>query len=346
MNMSDESNDRKINMKMLAKELNLSIATVSRALKDSYEVSDQTKARVKEAAARFNYVVNTQASSLRSHKTYTLAIVVPEIGDSFFTQVINGIESVADKKKYRVLICMTHDSYEREMSVINELTNGRVDGVLISVASNTRDGDHFNALKRKGIPVVFFDRDFKEINAASVKTDDFESAYNATCHLLDKGCKKISLITVRGGVSIFSAREEGYRQALSDHHIDLGLPNIIHCANEHSADNIAMIRDHLLKARPDGLLLTVEHLSTDAYTACHLIGLKIPADIKIACFTTQLTAGILNPALTTIQQPAFEMGQKAAELLIEYLTYKYIQLENQHLVLPSKLILRDSTGLR
>lgn len=342
--MEDNTDGKKINMKALAKALNLSTATISKALRDSYDISAQTKARVKEAADRLNYVANPHASSLRKHLSNTIAIVIPEIADSFFSQVINGIESIAGREKYHFLIYLTHDSYEREVSILNEFTSGRVDGVLISVASNTSDTAHISKLQQAGIPIVFFDRDCAQLPAASVTTDDFNSAYTATSHLVEQRCKKISLITVQGYVSIFSSREEGYRKALIDHAIISNNSNIVYCANKYTNENVALISNHLESARPDGLLLTVEHLATSAYLACHQMNLLIPKDIKIVCFTNQITAPVLAPPLSTVLQPAYEMGQKAVGLLFEYLSHNYIKLEEEHFVLPSRLVIRESTG--
>jgi LacI family transcriptional regulator len=344
--MNDEINSEKVNMKTLAKELDLSIATISKALRDSYDISEKTKIRVREAASRLNYVANAHASSLRKHRSNTIAIVIPEIADSFFSQAINGIENITGKEKYHALIYLTHDSYEREVAILNEFSSGRVDGVLISIASNTSDTAHISKLQQAGIPIVFFDRDCEQILTASVKTDDFNSAYNATSHLIDRGCKNISLITVQGYVSIFSAREEGYKKALAEKGIKLDSSNLVHCINKHSEENIALIRDHLNKMQPDGLLLTVEHLATAAYLACQESKLNIPGDIKMICFTNQFTAPVLNPSLSTIQQPAYQMGLKAAELLFEHLSYKHIPLEKEHLVLPSLFVIRESTENR
>ena len=342
--MDDEINSEKINMKTLAKVLNLSIATVSKALRDSYDISEKTKVRVREAASRLNYVTNAYASSLRKHRSNTIAIVIPEIADSFFSQAINGIESITGKESYHSLIYLTHDSYEREVSILNEFTSGRVDGVLISVASNTHDTTHISKLQQAGIPIIFFDRDCEQIHTASIKTDDYNSAYNATCHLIERGCKNISLITVQGYVSIFAAREEGYKNALLENEIHPDKSSVLYCSNKYSEENIALIKDHLDKTKPDGLLLTVEHLATSVYLACLEIKLRIPKDIKIACFTNQVTAPVLNPPLTTILQPAYQMGQKAVEILFDYLSHKYTRPEDEHIIMPSKLVIRESTG--
>jgi LacI family transcriptional regulator len=342
--MTNETNNGKVNMKTLAKVLNLSTATISKALSDSHEISYETKQRVLDTAAQLNYVPNHFASSLRKRQSNTLAIVLPEIADSFFSQAINGIESIITKHNYHALIYLTHESYEREVHMFNELSGGRVDGVLMSVASGTKDTSHIKALQEAGIPVVFFDRICEEIPAAQIKTDDLHSAYVATCHLIDQGCKNISLVTIDGYPSIFQSREEGYTKALTEGSMNLQPQSILTLSNHHTQDNVSELVKHLQEHKPDGILATVEHLATTTYMACEETGLKIPQDVKVICFTNQITAPILNPPLTTIFQPAFEMGKQAAELLFAHFAGKQIQIEKEHIVIPSQLIARGSTA--
>lgn len=329
-------------MKTLARVLNLSTAAISKALQDSYEISQETKDRVFAAARELNYIPNPHASSLRKRSSNTIAVVLPEIADSFFSQAVNGIESVIGEHKYHTLIYLTHDSYEREVSMFNEMGNGRVDGVLMSVASNTKGTAHINNLQEAGIPIVFFDRVCDDLNAPMVTTDDFDSAYNATKHLLHAGCKTISLITIDGYPSIFKAREDGYRKALAEAGIEH--MNILTCANTHSTENVELIKSHLETIKPDGLLLTVEHLATTTYKACDELDLSVPEDVRIACFTNQITAGILNPPLTTITQPAYAMGKAAAKLLFRQLSGKPVDLDDKCVVIPSELVVRKSTA--
>jgi LacI family transcriptional regulator len=344
--MTDGTKSNKVNMKTLAKVLNVSIATISKALRDSHDIGDETKQRVIETARLLHYVPNPYASSLRKRSSNTIAIVIPEIADSFFSQAINGIESIVDQEKFHALIYLTHDSYEREAQMFNDLTSGRVDGILMSVASNTKDTQHIRNLQQAGgIPIVFFDRVCEDIPAAKIKTDDFNSAYMATSHLLDQGCKNISLVTIEGYPSILLAREEGYKKALAERNIEHKEHHIVSCSNKYTQENIAVLKDHMAKIKPDGIIATVEHLATATYLACEEMKLNIPHDIKVVCFTNQITAAILNPPLTTILQPAYDMGRKAAELLFWHLSGKYIQMEKENIVLPSKLVIRDSTRI-
>jgi len=338
-----EAKSNKVNMKTLAKVLNVSIATISKALRDSHDIGEETKQRVIETAKLLHYVPNPYASSLRKRSSNTIAIIIPEIADSFFSQAINGIESIVGQEKYHALIYLTHDSYEREAQMFNDLSSGRVDGVLMSVASNTKDIKHIQELQQAGVPIVFFDRVCEDIPTAKIKTDDFNSAYMATKHLLERGCKNISLVTIEGYPSILQAREGGYKKALTEHQIKHKEQNVISCSNKYNQENIAVLKEHITKIKPDGIIATVEHLATTTYLACEELKLNIPNDIKVVCFTNQITAAILNPSLTTVLQPAYDMGRKAAELLFGHLAGKPIQLEKENITLPSKLVVRDST---
>jgi LacI family transcriptional regulator len=341
--MTTGNKSDKVNMKTLARELNLSTATISKALRDSYDISTETKQRVLEAARRLNYVPNAYASSLRKQSSNTIAIIIPEIADSFFSQAINGIESVIAPKKYHALIYLTHDSYEREASMLDDLASGRVDGLIMSVASNTQDTSHIKTLQETGIPIVFFDRVCEDLTADKIVTDDFNSAHTAATHLLQAGCNNISLVTISGYPSILSAREQGYRKALADNGITSKDTGIVTCTNKYTNENVGIIKEHLRAMKPDGIIATVEHLATSTYIACDELKLQIPHDVKVVCFTNQITAAILNPPLTTILQPAYDMGKQAAEMLFGRLSGRLIEAE-QELVMPSQLVARASTA--
>ena len=204
-----------ITIKMLAKELNLSTAAVSKALRDSHEISERTKTRVLELAAALNYVPHPYAGSLREKKSNTIAVVIPEVADSFFSLALNGIESVAIENGYHALIYLTHERFEREKTILKDLESGRVDGVLMSVTMKTNTFDHLRTLN-KMIPIVFFDRVCEEIDTAKITTNDEECGYQATQHLIDSGCKKIAILSISESLSINAKRIQGYQQALLD----------------------------------------------------------------------------------------------------------------------------------
>lgn len=332
-----------ITIKILAKQLNLSTAAVSKALRDSHEISVVTKRRVQALAAALNYVPHPYAGSLREKKSKTIAVVIPEVADSFFSHALNGIEAVAIEKGYHALIYLTHESFEREKEILKDLESGRVDGVIMSLAMRTNSYDHISAL-HKAIPLVFFDRVCEEIDTAKITTNDYECGYQATQHLIEQGCKKIAILSISESLSISSKRMQGYQQALVDHQIPFHPGSIINY-NEGLTENKQLLKDVLVhKDRPDGIVATVSKMTTEFYLACMELRLRIPEDIKIICFSNDSTAAILNPSLTTITHPAFEMGKQAATILFNALKRKTSISGEESMMIPSQLFIRNSTG--
>jgi len=326
----------------LAKQLNLSVATISKALKDSHEISPETKQRVFELAKKLNYSPNPYASGLRKRSSRTIAVVLPEVADSFFSLAINGIESIAHDKGYHVLIYLTHESFEREEAILKEFQSGRVDGILISVSGETCNSDHIKEVVAAGMPLVFFDRICEDVETAKIVTDDFESGYKATCHLLNAGCKKIVYLSTSSSLSINNKRTEGYMQALSENGFKNAI-DIVSCTGNSEA-NYQIIRDLLeSKNRPDGLIASVEKLTTPIYLACRELNISIPKNLKVISFTNLQAALILTPTLTTVTQPAFEMGKTAASLLFKAIEQKNFDLSKERIVIPSVLAERSST---
>lgn len=334
-------------MELLAKEMNLSISTVSKALRDSYEISPETKRKVLEMARQLDYIPNPYASSLRRKKSNTIAVVIPEVADSYFSLAINGIESVAIEKGYHVIVYLTHEDAAREASIINDLSSGRVDGVLMSVSSETENFEPLKRLHNSAIPIVFFDRICEEIPTATVTTNDFESGYLATTHLIQCGCRKIGYLAISPRLSIISKRMEGYQKAIQDSTGQTLKEEVVFCSNVET-ETKALIRQLLSdkERRPDGIIASVEKLAQPIYEACHELRLHIPNDIKLVCFSNLIAATILNPPLTTIAQPAFNMGKTAAEILFKALKKRNFELDKQHEVIPSILVSRDSAFVK
>ena len=334
-----------MNLKQLAKELNLSISSVSKALRDSHEISAKTKLAVLAKAKELNYQANPFASSLRKQKSKTIAVIIPDIDNTFFALAINGIESIAQEKGYHVLIYLTHEDMQKEIAVTRHLQNGRVDGMLMSLSSNTNNTFHLEELRENAIPLVFFDRIAENMDAPKVTTDDYNSSFKATEHLIEMGCKKIAFLSISHNLSISNKRMNGYINALEKH----GLPqdkNLIISLNNDEEKNKAVIRTMLKrKNRPDGIFSSVEKLALATYDVCQKLSLRIPEDIKILSFSNLNTAALLHPSLTTITQPAFEIGREAASILfklVEKKGYHYIQ---ESTVLKSNLIIRNSTKI-
>jgi LacI family transcriptional regulator len=328
-----------VTIKKIAKDLNLAVSTVSKALRDSHEISAETKARVFEYAAKLDYIPNPYASSLKKGRSGNIAVVLPEVADSFFSAAINGIESIAHDKGYHTMVYLTHEDVQREQSIVREFRNGRVDGVLMSIVANDEKYEHLTELYGNKIPLVFFDRVCEGIEAASVVTNDFDSAYAATKHLLDQGCKRVVFLSMPGELAIIKHRQHGYIQALNDH----GLTEQVVYCTDHEDDNHTIIEQLLTNnSRPDGIIGSIEKVTMPIYKVCHAHRIAIPYDIKIIGFSHLQIASLLDPPLTTVTQPAFEMGKAAATILFKALEKKY-SLKNERIVIPSILNVRAST---
>jgi LacI family transcriptional regulator len=331
-----------VTIKSLAEELNLSTSAVSKALNDSHEIGIGTKQKVMALAKHLNYEPNLFASSLRKQSSKTIAVIVPEIANHFFSEAINGIQDLAGKNGYHVIIYQTHNNTQTEIDFTHRLLNGRVDGILISVASETENNQHIVDLL-SNIPTVLFDRANDEVDAVKITTNDYESAYEATCHLIDRGCKKISFLSGLYNLSTGKNRLLGYQDALKDHDIRYDLDLFVNCGKEPDL-NYSQIKDLLLLQKPDGVLSSIEELVIPLYYACNELGINIPNDLKIISYSNLDTASILRPSLTTITQPAFEIGQESASILFKILQKKWFE-SNQTLILKSTLFIRESTYL-
>ena len=330
-----------INLKQLAQELNISPASVSRALNDSYEISAATKEKVWALAKKLNYEPNPFASNLRQPKSKTLAVIVPEVANHFFSLAINGIEDIAREHDFHVLIYQTHENSEIELSFTHRLLSGRVEGILLSVSGGIDNSQHFSELSKK-IPVVFFDRVYENIDAISITTNDYESSFEATQHLIDCGCKKILYCMGNNMLTIGKKRMMGYLDALKANDIPVE-ENLIILVGEDKENNQRIIYQNIKELKPDGVLSSIEELSFPCYAACHQLNLSIPADIKIVSFSNADSAPLLNPPLTTVTQPAFEIGQKAATMLFKLIAKKNCDWEDSYEI-KSSLIKRASTN--
>ena len=333
-----------VNLKSLAEELHMSIATVSRALRDSHEVSEATKQRVRALATARHYEPNAYASSLRRNISKTIGVVIPKVANHFFALAINGIEEAARQAGYHVLIYLTHDDYAREVSIIQHLKGGRIDGLLMSVASGTEDFAHIKSLQDTNLPMVFFDRVCAEVATAKVTTNDYESGYQATEHLVQAGCRCIAHLLISNNLSIGQFRQQGYLDALAAHALPAD-PGLVLNGAMDNEQNLALIRELLLR-RPDidGIFASVERLAISTYHVCRELGRRIPDDIKIIGFSNLESASLLDPPLSTITQPAYDIGREAAKILLRAVEKKKPILPGQSLVLDSTLFERRSTS--
>jgi len=330
-----------VNIKRLANELNISIATVSKALNDSYEISLKTKNRVWELAKELNYTPNPAASNLRSNKTKTIAVIIPCVANNFFSLAIKGIEEIARQYGHHVLIYQTHENTEMEMVFTNSLLNGRVDGILTSVSSSEYNCEYYEKLVKK-IPLVFFDRVYQDLDAFQVTTDDYEISFEATEHLISCGCKQIAYLYGLENIPAGKMRFAGYRDAMEQNGLQINKEMILNYSADEDT-NYQNIRNLLQLHQPHALFSSIEEFIIPAYSAANDLNVKIPADLKMLSFSNLSSAKLLNPSLTTVTQPAFEIGMEAAKCLFKVLKKRGID-DEQRIVLQSTLIKRASTG--
>lgn len=331
-----------VTIKDIAKILGISISTVSRALKNHPDISTDTKNEVQALAKKLNYTPNTIALSLRNKKTFLIGIVIPEIIHHFFSCVISGIEQVANRNGYNVVIFQTNESYEREVSVCQTILNSRIDGVLISMSKATRDVEHFRELQQADIPMVFFDRICGDLDTDRVVVDDFKGAYAAVEHLISVGCKRIAHLSAPQTMQIAQKRQMGYIQALRDYRLPIDESLIIPCDNKEDA---MIVGKQLmqLEERPDGIFAVNDLTAAGAMYAIKRLGYRVPEDIAISGFTDGIVSTLTDPTLTTVEQHGDKMGEIAAELLLRRIQAGETPLETVTKVIKTNLIVREST---
>ena len=336
-----------ITIKDIATALNLSVSTVSKALRDSYEISENTKKLVTEYAQEHNYRPNPIAQSLKQGRSKSIGIVVSTIENQFFSQVINGIESVAYENGFNVIITQTHESYELEVKNVGHLTHRSIDGLLISLSTETKDIAHLKTLHKQGLPIVFFDRITDEIETHKVIADNFKGGYDATRHLLDSGYKRIAHITSPPNISITKERFAGYSKALEEAGMAINDDYIKYCP--HGGRDIGEIENALnellaLEHKPDAIFTTSDRITTTTLMLLNRLKIKIPQEIALIGYTNTTLADVLNPSLSSVYQPGFEMGQRATQKLLELILAKRPVYDFETLVLPTQLVTRDSTA--
>lgn len=336
-----------VTIKDIAKALGISTSTVSRALRDSYEISPETKQLVLDCAEKLNYHPNPIALSLKEKRSRSIGVVVCEIANSFFSQIINGIESISYDKGYNVIISQSHESYEREVMDLRYLSSRSVDGLLISVSTETNDISHLKALHEKGLPIVFFDRITDEINTHSVIVDNFKGAYDATEHLVQNGYKNIAAIANSEFLSITTERLAGYREALLANGITPNDSYIKHCfygGMIFSEIEEAVNRLLTLKTKPDAIVAMSDKLTSGCLKTLKRRGLHVPEDIALVGFSNSDLAELISPPLTVVRQPAYEIGRDATELLLQLIESKRPIKQFEKRVLTPELEVRESSA--
>lgn len=335
-----------ITIKDIAKELKISPSTVSRALKDHPDISQETKKNVLELANRMDYQPNFIAWSLRKSKSNTIGVLIPNIVHHFFSTVISGIEDIAHDQGYHIIMMQTNESYHREMECIKAMMLNRVDGLLVSVSSETADYEHIKNLVRKNIPLVFFDRRSSEIEATSVEVDDYGGSFKAVEHLIETGCTHIIHLAGPEKLLISQRRKQGYLDALKKHHIYYDDSYVIESDN--LKKSYATVTRLLKEGKIiDGIYTSNDNSAVGAMKAVKELGLHIPQDVSIIGFGDDPICQVIEPQLSSVCQSGYLMGQTATACLLQQMQ---ILEEEEECYIPinktldTKLMIRESTS--
>ena len=331
-----------VTIKDLARELNVSASTVSRALKDHPDISKETKRAVQELARKLNYQPNAVALSLKQRRSNTIGVIIPEIVHYFFSSVISGIEDVAYDAGFNVIICQSNERYEREVANAKTLLSSRVDGVLVSISKETTDYKHLYNFSNNEVPMVFYDRVVPNIVADQVIIDDFDAAYRATRHLIDSGRTRIAHLGGPMALLIGQRRKDGYLKALSEAGISAD-ENLILEADSFEKARMAIMKLINQRKKFDGVFATNDLTAIGAMQTIQKKGYKIPDEIAIVGFSDGRFSGITDPTLTSVDQHGYEMGTQATQMLLKRILSEDDEYPAETKVLNADLIVRGSS---
>jgi LacI family transcriptional regulator len=327
----------------IARVLNLSSATISRALKDHESVSQKTRKIIQAKAREMGYRHNNFASSLRRQKTNTIGIIVHELNSNFITSVLAGIEKISTESGYNLVITHSSESFKKEAANVLNLYHKRVDGVIASLAFNTKGLDHFQPFFEKKIPVIFFDRVEENSDHAKVVIDNYRNGYQATQHLIKQGCKRIVIVTANLNRNVYAQRFKGYKDALHDNGIVFNEKLVLikdlseKCGREAAEQILAM------KPKPDAAFITNDFSAAVCMQTLKENGVRIPEDIAIVGFNNDAISKIVEPELTTINYPGIEIGEITARKLIAHLKGEENIMLTNTIIVKSELIIRKSS---
>ena len=335
--------EKEITIYDIAKQLDISAATVSRALKDHPAINKHTKKKITDLAEKLGYRSNNFASNLRTQRTNTIGVMVHELRSQFMTSVLAGIEKITTEANYDLIIAHSSETFKKETANAQNLFHKRVDGVIASLAFDTEDLSHFEPFERKGIPVIFFDRVFEDHEGAKVIINNRKAGYEATAHLIEQGCKRIAHITANLKRNVYAERLKGYQQALTEHGLKYNdkyviVDDLSEEASIHSARKILA-----MKPMPDGIFITNDFCAAICIQTLKEAGIRIPEDIAVVGFNNDVICKIIEPKLSTINYPGIEIGEIVARNLINHLQgNSNINLTNT-IIIKSELIIRESS---
>lgn len=332
---------RHVSLKDLATELNVSISTVSRALRNHPEISQEMVRKVQDLARLRNYTPNPLAMGLLRQETRMIGVIVPDLVTHFFSSVISGIEYVAKQNGYYILISSSSESFEKEVESVRNLLNTRVEGLIVCLSQETSTYDHFDVLINNEIPLVFFDRVCRTDEVPSVVADNREAARKVTRHFYENGCRRIAYINGPAQLSISKLRYEGYLQGLQDCHLPFDEDLVAQCNMSPEDASIATRKLLRLKNHPDAIFGINDTVIFAAMREIKQFGLTIPTDIALVGFTGEFHSTVVEPSLTSVTHPTFEMGQEAARLFFERLQHP--TAPPQQIVMKTSLVIRNSS---
>jgi DNA-binding LacI/PurR family transcriptional regulator len=330
-----------VTIKDIAKQLNVSVATVSRALRNAPDINPDTKKAVIDLATSLDYEPNYIAQSLVKKQTKIIGVIVPSIQSNYFSQALSGMTDVANDHGYYLMMCQSNETAGEELRNIRKLVSVHVDGLLISISKETKETEEFEKISQKGIPIVMFDRIIPGFACSKVIVDEYEGAFKAVEHLIKKGCKRIAHIAGPKDLSVSNNRKNGYLDALKKHNFSIDESLIIHC-NSFEEDALKSIQKLIKqKERPDGIFFINDLSAITAIKYLKKKGIRIPEDIKLVGFNNDPVSEVVEPSLTTVMQPGYEVGKLALGILIDEIGLK--KSSNDTITLRTKLIERNSS---
>ncbi len=335
---------KKATINDLAKELNVTASTISRALNDNPRISDETKRLVKEAAKRAGYRLNGVASALRSGRTFTIGVIVPTADRSFFSSIVRGIEDITNKTGYNLMICQSNDSNKSEIEDINALLRAQVDGIVLSIAKETSDYKHFEDLRERGVPLVLFDRVTHKAGVSTVTVDDYRGAYKATEHLIEQGCRRIAtFVGEHQHINIYKERFRGYKDALADYKVPFYSEYVHTSSLGIDGGREGATTMWALPQPPDAIFCQSDFSALGAMQFLKEKGLKIPHDVALVGFANEPFTAYIEPALTTVDQHPVDMGQTVAKLFLEQIESEDTSTLTKNITLNADLVIRQSS---
>lgn len=332
-----------VTIKEMARQLNISKSTVSRALRDSSEISEKTKEKVVALAKSLNYFPNSVALSLRKNRTQTIAVMVPDIANRFYSSTIAGVEDIAYSRGYHTMIYQSYESFQREVAAVRHISERRIDGLVVAVSSESETFDHLIELQQQGIPVVLFDRVSDNFKSHKVRVDDYKGAFDATAHLIQQGCEKIAHIAGPEGISISRNRLDGYRDALKHYGVPVREEWILHTQITQEGGTNCTYQLMALKNRPDAIFAASDRITTGVHLALRQLGYRMPDEVAVIGFCDLGLASLLEPPISAVIQPSFSMGQQSVLLLLDLIESKNTPAEFETRVLTSNIVIQKSS---